>query len=150
MLSTIPTNGAGSRSKLHMLRNGVSLSWVILPILIVATLACGYTGDAQGSSEGSSGDNWILLANSYWYVPPANLEAVFSSISNGGTFIPITDQTVFHIQTYRGGYFWGRISTMLTIAGQSSGPNCFQLVGSVTPEGSVDLSFTPTGSSGVP
>ncbi|MBV8773835.1 MAG: hypothetical protein JO166_16135 [Deltaproteobacteria bacterium] len=126
-----------------------SLARVSLPILLLATLACGCTGDAQASSKGSSGDNWTFLGNS-WYVPRGNVEAIFSSTSNGGTFIPITDQTVFYIRTYQGGYFWGRVSTMLTIAGQSSGPNCFQLVGSVTPEGTVDLSFTPTGSSGIP
>jgi len=133
-----------------MLMRRFSLARVILPILLLATLAYGCAGDAQGSSAGSSRGDWTFLAKSFWYVPPANLEAIFSSTSNGGTFIPITDQTVFYIQTYQGGYFWGRVATMLTIADQSSGPNCFQLVGSVTPQGSVNLSFTPTGSSATP
>jgi hypothetical protein len=145
MLSIVPPNEAGAQSERSLLLKEFSLE-VILAILLLTSLACGYAGDAHGSSEG----DWTFLANSYWYVPPANLEAIFSSTSNGGTFIPITDQTVFYIQTYQGGYFWGRVATILTIAGQSSGPNCFQLVGSVTPQGSVNLSFTPTGSSGTP
>jgi hypothetical protein len=126
-----------------------SLAQVILPILLLAALACGCAGDAQGSSKVSSGGDWTFLGNSYWYVPPSNLEAIFSNTSNGGTFIPITDQTVFYIQTYQGGYFWGRVATMLTIDDQPSGPNCFQLVGSVTPQRTVNLSFTPL-SSGTP
>jgi len=79
-----------------------------------------------------------------------SLEAILSSTSDGGTFIPITDQTVFCVEKYQGGYFWGLTSTMLTIADQTSGPNCYQLVGSVTPQGSVNLSFIPIASSGVP
>jgi hypothetical protein len=129
-----------------MLIKGFSPARFALAILVLACLACGYSGDAQGSK----GSNWTFLADSYWYVPPANLEAILSSTSNGGTFIPITDQTVFYIQNYQAGYFWGRVSTLLTIADQTSGPNCYQLVGSVTPQGSVNLSFTPTGSSGIP
>jgi hypothetical protein len=147
MVWTVPTDAADSRSGRRMLLNGLSLArLILLPILFLTTL----TGACAGDAEASSVRGWTFLNNSYWYVPPANLEAIFSSISNGGTFIPITDQTVFYIQTYQGGYFWGSVATMLTIAGQSSSQNCFQMVGSVTPQGSVNLTFTPTGSSGTP
>jgi hypothetical protein len=118
-----------------------------VPVLLVFLAALGTVcpGDAQGSGKSA----WSFLSNSYWIVPPANLPALLSDTSNGGTFVPIVDQTVFHIQTYQGGYFWGQVATMLTIGGEASGPNCYQLVGSITPEGSVQLSFTPTGSTGV-
>jgi hypothetical protein len=122
----------------------------VAPIVLLLILSSGCAGDAQGSSQsGSSKSDWSFLANSYWIVPPPNLPALLSNTDNGGTFIPISDQTVFYIQTYQDGYFWGKTATLLTVAGQPSGPNCFQMVGSVTPEGAVLLSFTPTGSSGV-
>ena len=121
------------------------------PIIFLAVLSAGCAGDAQGSSQsGSSKTDWSFLANSYWIVPPQNLPAVISSTADGGTVIPISDQTVFYIQSYQAGYFWGKTATLFTLAGQSVGPNCFQMVGSVTPEGSVQLSFTPTNSSGSP
>ena len=122
----------------------------------VLVFGSGLVGDARGapsqgsSSRGVSSTEWRFLQNSYWYVPRANLAALLSSTANGGTFIPITDQTVFYIQRYVRGYFWGQVATELTVAGQSAGPTCFQLVGSVTPEGTVNLSFTPTGTSGTP
>ena len=113
------TYEAGARSRWRMwMKRILSLTQVILPILLLSALAGGCAGDAQGSSKASSGGDWTFLGNSYWYVPPSNLEAIFSSTSNGGTFIPITDQTVSYIQTYQGGYFWGRVATMLTIDGQ--------------------------------
>ena len=120
-------------------------SFVLFAIFV--TLCSGCAGDAQGAPV----KDWSFLQNSYWYVPTANLLAMLSSVEGGaGTVVPIDDQTVFYIKTYQSGYFWGTVATELTIAGQPSGPTCFFLVGSVTPEGAVNLSFTPTGSSGVP
>jgi hypothetical protein len=121
---------------------------LLIPILLFTTLAVGCPEDVPAAPVGSSQGDWTFLADSYWFVPPANLLALLSSTTNGGTFIPISDQTVFYIEDYQGGYFWGRVATMLTIGSESSGPNCYQMVGSVTPQGSVNLSFTPTGHTG--
>ena len=124
---------------------------LIAAIVLVSVLGSGFVRDARSaSSRDSSSREWSFLQNSYWYVPRANLLALLSSTANGGTLIPITDQTVFYIQRYVRGYFWGQVATELTVAGQDSGPTCFQMVGSVTPEGTVNLSFTPTGTSGTP
>jgi len=113
---------------------------------LFAALCSGCAGDAQGAPV----KDWSFLQNSYWYVPTPNLLALLSSTQGGGTVVPITDQTVFYIKTYQSGYFWGTVATELTLAGQASGPTCFLLVASVTPQGAVNLSFAPTGSSGVP
>jgi hypothetical protein len=86
---------------------------------------------------------WNFLQNSYWYVPEANLPALLSTTAGGGAFAPISDQTVFFIERYAGGYFWEVVATQFTLGAVSIGPNCFQLVGSVTPEGTVNLAFTP-------
>ncbi len=83
--------------------------------------------------------DWQWIKDSYWYVPKTNLPALrFNAIK--GTVAPVSDQTVFHISDYVDGYFWGKTVVKL---GQGSA-KCMSLVGSVTPEGSVLLSFTPT------
>jgi hypothetical protein len=113
-------------------------------IVLVLILGVAPAGEASGLSPA----RWSFFQDSYWYVPRANLPAMLSSTSGGETFIPISDQTVFYIQQYKGGYFSGVVATEFTLRSQSFGPNCFQLVGSVTPEGTVNLAFTPTSGSG--
>lgn len=88
---------------------------------------------------------WSWLANTYWYVPTSNLPAVIFN-SSSGTLAPVRDQTVFHITGYRSGYFWGK-----TVAQFGSGSaSCSSMVGSITPEGQVLLTFTPTGDTSSP
>ncbi|MDG3006527.1 hypothetical protein [Paludisphaera mucosa] len=80
---------------------------------------------------------WGWLANTYWYVPTANLPAtIFDPAS--GSLVPVLDQTVYHISGYRNGYFWGETVSQI---GPGS-PASSALVGSVTPQGRVLLSFT--------
>jgi len=117
---------------------------LLAAVTFAIVVGCGIAGDARGTSLAS----WRFLQNSYWYVPQANLQALLSSTEDGGTYIPIGDQTVFHIQNYENGYFWGRVASELTIGGNAAGRSCFQMVGSVTPEGTVNLAFTTTGTSG--
>ena len=82
-------------------------------------------------------DRWSWLTNTYWYVPAANLDAVVYS-PNTGTIAMLPDQTVYHISGYRSGYFWGETVTQL---GQAA-PTSSALVGSVTPQGRLLLTFT--------
>ena len=88
---------------------------------------------------------WSWLANTYWYVPVANLPATLYN-SASGTVTSVSDQTVFHITDYRRGYFWGDVVTQLN----SGSPSSSFMVGSVTPEGKVLLTFTSTGSQSSP
>jgi hypothetical protein len=90
-------------------------------------------------------NRWSWLANSYWYVPTSNLPAVLYN-SSTGTLAPVSDQTVFHITGYQSGYFWGKTVTQLG----SGSPSCTSLVGSVTPEGQVILTFTNTSGDSAP
>lgn len=88
---------------------------------------------------------WSWFAGTYWYVPPQNLTAtVFYSQSN--TILPVSDQTVFQITGYRSGYFWGKSVTQIG----TSSPSGTSMVGSVTPEGRVLLTFTTTSQGGSP
>ncbi len=96
-----------------------------------------------GPSHGNGPGRWRWLADTYWIVPPANLPAVVFDAASARV-APISDQTVYHINGYREGYFWGKNVTQIGTAA----PSCSSLVGSVTPEGRVLLSFTTTGSDG--
>ena len=88
---------------------------------------------------------WSWLENTYWYVPPANLPAVLYN-SSTGALVPVQDQTVYHIVAYKNGYFWGQSATQLG----SSQPSYSTMLGSVTPERRVLLTFTVTGDSTSP
>ncbi|MHB1557268.1 MAG: hypothetical protein ACYC61_07295 [Isosphaeraceae bacterium] len=81
---------------------------------------------------------WSWLAGSYWYVPDRNLAATLYN-SGAGTITAVQDQTVFQITGYRDGYFWGKTVTQL--GGSSASGSA--MVGSVTPQGRVLLTFTP-------
>jgi len=88
---------------------------------------------------------WAWLANTYWYVPPSNLPALLFN-SSTGTLAPVSDQTVFQITGYREGYFWGITVTQLGSSPASSSA----LVGSITPQGQVLLTFTQTSTNSSP
>lgn len=81
---------------------------------------------------------WNWLANTYWYVPAPYLRAyVYTSSNQKLTYA--ADQTVFRITAYQRGYFWGTVGVQLS----GGSITYMSLVGSVTPEGQVYLSFTP-------
>jgi hypothetical protein len=90
-------------------------------------------------------NRWSWLAGTYWYVPPMNLPAVLYN-SSTGTLIPVSDQTVFQIIGYRTGYFWGKAVTQLGSLPSSTST----MIGSVTPEGKVLLTFTLTSTNSSP
>lgn len=86
-------------------------------------------------------DHWQWLNKTYWYVPNQYLLAIISDPSLPP--IPVADQTVYYISNYQGGYFWGTTAVSFTQPDSSpSSTSCFQLVGSVTPQGAVHLTFT--------
>ena len=90
-------------------------------------------------------ERWQWLAHTYWYVPKTNLLALASSPARK-TPLPVSDQTVYYISNYSNGYFWGTTAVSYTRPGGSAASaqgSCLQLVGSVTPEGNVHLTFTP-------
>lgn len=81
--------------------------------------------------------DWNWINGTTWIVPPSGLPAyVYSPAQN--QLVPVQDQTVYTITGYRNGYFWGRTATKLG----SNPVTCKALVGSVTPEGNIYLTFT--------
>ena len=88
------------------------------------------------AAQAVTSDKWSWLAGTYWYVPTKNLPAYsYSPITN--TVTKVSDQTMFHITHYANGYFSGNVVGQL----DSNSPDCLSLVGSVTPEGKVYLTF---------
>jgi hypothetical protein len=91
--------------------------------------------------------DWSWLKDTYWYVLPENLPALqYDAAKN--TLAWIVDQTVWHITDYRDGYFWGITSVLtrdaeeaLPTHGRGSQPTGLALLGSITPEGRVHLTF---------
>ncbi|MCC6712034.1 MAG: hypothetical protein IT344_01605 [Candidatus Dadabacteria bacterium] len=73
----------------------------------------------------------------YWYVPPLNLPAVMWNTSDPANYSPVSDQTVWHIESYADGYFFGAVVAQFSI----TPPACQYLIGSVTPDGNVFISF---------
>ena len=78
---------------------------------------------------------------------PANLSALRLDPSQN-ILTWLVDQTVWHVTGYREGYFWGVSVTLLWNAGEelpthgpASQPKRFSMLGSITPEGRVHLTF---------
>lgn len=94
---------------------------------------------------------WTWLQDTYWYVLPENLPALqFAPGENTLTWI--IDQTVWHISAFQNGYFWGSSATLIlpTGGGESAKaagnkPVCFSMLGSITPEGRIYITFIPCG-----
>jgi hypothetical protein len=82
-----------------------------------------------------------FIRNTTWVVPPSTLLAYEYLI---GISTPVSDQTVWVINRYNKGYFFGDVYTSINQTPTSQ----LKLVGSVTPNGDVYITFYPvTGSS---
>ena len=94
---------------------------------------------------------WDFLANTYWYVPVADLPALqFSSDDNLLTWLG--DQTVWHITGYKSGYFWGVCAATFFDEGQANAeppPSIQQsrIIGSVSANGNVLMNFVTSSGS---
>lgn len=84
-----------------------------------------------------------LIENTTWIVPPSTLLAY--EYSNSG-YTAVTDQTVWIVDDYDGGYFFGNAYTGII---QPSGSTVYsqkKFIGSVTTGGTVYMTFIPEGS----
>jgi hypothetical protein len=115
-------------------------------MLAIMGLLLAAPGDRSASAQPPRPpDRWQWLNNTYWYVPNQYLLAIASNPSLPP--VPVSDQTVYYISNYQAGYFWGTTAVSYTLPNSApSSPSCLQLVGSVTPQGSLHLTFTPLSS----
>lgn len=88
---------------------------------------------------------WDFLADTYWYVTPPDLPALQLS-SDDNLLAWQVDQTVWHISGYENGYFWGVSSAIVHDPGAPGGdPRQMKLIGTVTGEGQVQITFLGDG-----
>jgi hypothetical protein len=113
-----------------------------LPILLfgLILLVLNVNPRKAGAAPHTLDDKWSWLKDTYWYVPQENLPAVETTFSPPAHQL-ISDQTVWHIEDYTQGYFWGKQVVKLSTNDQYL---CMQFVGSITPQGEIQMTFTFT------
>lgn len=97
----------------------------------------------------SPSQRWAWLGadgGTYWYVPEDGLPAYRWRTSDPAGASEVSDQTVWHIERVENGYVFGPVVAQL----DDQAPQCQYLVGSITPDGQVYLTFNTTGGSGSP
>ena len=86
-------------------------------------------------------DKWNFLNGTYWYVPEQYLPATQMGGNDTEPTMSI-DQTVWQITGYSDGYFWGNCAALMyPVDGTPGDPSSRRMIGSVTPDGSVQISF---------
>jgi hypothetical protein len=78
---------------------------------------------------------WNWLKGTTWIVP-ANAPPNGFQIVNGKVIVPVPDQTVYRINDYKEGFFWGKLVKSL-----NGTVSCLSMIGSVTPEGWIHMSL---------
>jgi len=112
---------------------------------VVASMAlCG----VASAGEQPSPRRWAWLEGTVWYVPQESLTAIATNATNTAV-MNLLNQTVYSIDGYSGGLFWGvaRVQVMRPPvklpADPDDEPYCMRVAGSVTPQGTLNLSFLP-------
>lgn len=86
-------------------------------------------------------EEWNFLKGTYWYVPALYLPATQMGPTDTEPILMI-DQTVWQITDYQNGYFWGNCAVVVYPHGEEAGePGNFRMIGTVTPDGRVQISF---------
>ena len=118
-------------------RRGIQLA-AAASIVVIFTL--GISGPVSGGESPRNPSRWDWLGaqgGTYWYVPQENLEAFRWQLTAPQDAPPIGDQTVWHIERYENGYFFGPLVVQFLGLPRL----CQYLIGSVTPDGRVYISF---------
>ncbi len=111
-----------------------------LAIALTALGAAGWGIPTVAGSGPHDSSRWSWLGEgggTYWYVPVENLRAFRWDTATPQNATAIDDQTVWHIERYDNGYIFGPI--VVKLAGIPR--LCQYLIGSVTPDGRVYISF---------
>lgn len=83
-----------------------------------------------------------LIENTIWIVPPSTLLAYQYSPSS---YTSVTDQTVWIIDSYNGGYFFGNSYTAIVNPPNPINYTQKRIIGTVTDGGAVYITFIPSG-----
>jgi len=94
----------------------------------------------ETASPPTDDGQWEFLEDTYWYVPVPYLPAIVLLNLDPPRTTEVVDQTLWHITSVADGYVIGEVASNF-----GGGWGYSTLVGSITPEGFVSFSFTPTG-----
>ena len=104
-------------------------------VVLLAAVASPNLPIASADPHIPRGD-WSWVKDTFWYVTEEDLPAVVTDLTTSQHSFVI-DQTVWQIEEYSHGYFWGK--TVVQFTGQPR--QCLSMVGSITPEGAVQMTF---------
>lgn len=93
----------------------------------------------ETASPPTDNGRWEFLEDTYWYVPVPYLPAVVLVNLDPAQTGEVVDQTLWHITSVVNGYVIGEVASNF-----GGGWGYSTLVGSITPDGAVSFSFTPT------
>jgi hypothetical protein len=114
---------------------GIALSIVIAAVAFAASNRNTAAQEAAAANSGVTVARWQWLKGTTWIVP-ANAPPNGYQIVNGKVIVPVPDQTVYQINDYKEGFFWGKL--VKSLKGTAS---CLSMIGSVTPEGWIHMSL---------
>ncbi|MEJ8569855.1 hypothetical protein [Microbaculum marinum] len=134
------------------MRNDVRLGLVRFLVCAAAVMLLTGPAAAEWGKPKPSTEDWSWLEGTVWYVPTYNLPAIMTSPDTEAV-IPLRDQTVYTIDGYANGYYWGIARAQFLGPDDprkvppDSDPACNRMAASVTPEGTLNVSFAPMESS---
>jgi hypothetical protein len=116
-----------------------SLCGLAIALAFLAAAGWGMLAVASGHDlQDSSRWSWLgEQGGTYWYVPPENLQAFRWETATPQKARSVDDQTLWHIQHYENGYIFGPLVVKFARIPRL----CQYLIGSVTPDGRVYISF---------
>jgi hypothetical protein len=122
---------------------------ISIALLLFGSAAVATEAPADLTPSPPSSARWAWLAENggtYWYVPTANLQAFQWNTDDPAAASAVEDQTVWFIQRYENGYFFG--PAVAQLSGRSA--MCQYMIGSVTPDGRVYIAFNSQPERGTP
>lgn len=118
-----------------MRTTGMVLSFVVAAVALAAGGRSIAAQQPVAPDRNATVLRWNWLKGTVWIVP-ANAPPNGFQIVNGKVIVPVPDQTVYQINDYKEGFFWGKL--VKSLGGTAS---CLSMIGSVTPEGWIHMSL---------
>ena len=127
----------------------LSLTALIGALLSSTGAYAAETTPASSEIATDTASRWTWLGadgGTYWYVPTAFLPAYRWNTDDPATATEVSDQTVWHIERFKNGYFFGPAVAQL----DGGSAMCQYMIGSITPAGRVYIAFNSQPARGRP
>ncbi|GAA4802527.1 hypothetical protein [Lysobacter hankyongensis] len=119
--------------------------------LLICALSLSTVAQAADAptAASSTASRWAWVGaegGTYWYVPTAYLPAYRWNTDDPAAATEVSDQTVWHIERFENGYFFGPAVAQL----DDGSAMCQYMIGSITPAGRVYIAFNSQPARGRP